>query len=344
MNEEAVYTPKGIAFAPTYECPARCDHCNIPFNKVDTGLRLPIDAARRALAEAKKLGIHAFQIAGGEPTLYEDFMVEVAREGRRLSMKAHRPPTNGWLGGDPERLRALFERLREAGFTAGFRVSCDSFHHRAPLEWVARFVATALEYFSANHITIGCCDIDESRSRRILERLAGIMGLNGLETKLKENHIETCCGRIRLGFWAPTRPTWRLLPDEAFAFREVSIGTPDRERHDREAPVARFGCLGPRGTGYFWLGPEGGVRACCGNANLFSDALLIGNINHERLGDIYERALRDPLLALLAAGGPVRLAMETGDAEALRGRYTHRCELCARLLSAPDVRSRYPRP
>jgi hypothetical protein len=344
LNNKSLYTPKGVAFAPTYECPARCDHCNIPFDRVDTRARLPINVALRALSDAKALGLHAYQIAGGEPTLYEDFMVEVARDGRRLSMKAHRPPTNGWLGGEPDRLHALFERLRVAGFSAGFRVSCDSFHRRVPLESTARFICIALDYFNSNHISIGCCDIDEGRSRGILARLAVIMCGIGVESKVEGDYLLTVRGRLRIGFWAPTRPTWRTVSDDAFLFREVSADEPESERFDRAAPVAPFGCLGPRGVGYFWIGPDGTVRACCGNANLFSDALLIGDAASEPLNDIHARAVRDPLLAALAEGGPVSLARDLGDTDALNARYTHRCELCALLLARTEIRRRYPRP
>jgi len=331
-NDNA-YTPKGVAFAPTYECPARCDHCNIPFDRVDTSARLPVEVALRVLAEAKDLGLHAFQIAGGEPTLYEDFMVGVVREGRRLSMKSHRPPTNGRLGGEPDRLRALMERLRAAGFTAGFRVSCDEFHRRIPLEWVAGFINIALDYFSPNRLSIGCCDADEARSRRRLEALAGILCDAGRKAEFIGGYIETENGKLRVGYWAPTRPTWRAVPDEEFRFREVSAAPEAAGRHDRFAPVAPFGCLGPNGVGYFWIGPTGEVRACCGNANLFSDALVIGNATSEPLREIYDRARRDPVIAALAEGGPVGLATASGQTALLRARYTHRCELCAALLS-----------
>jgi hypothetical protein len=341
LNNLIVYTPKGIVFSPSYECPARCGHCNIPFDKIDTSARLSIETAIRVLAEGKALGLHAFQFAGAEPTLCEDFMVEVFLAGRRLSMKAHRPPTNCWLGGNPDRLRRFFGRLSEAGWTAGFRISCDSFHNRVPLEWTAEFIAAASEYFDMGRFIIGCCDIDENQSRLRVERLSELVSGAGLSASVSGNAFETEKGRIKIAFWAPTRPTWRPLPDDMFRFREVTTDPDTTERFDREAPIGLFGCLGPRGVGYFWLDPTGDVRACCGNSNIFNNALVIGNVERESLGTIYERALANPLLSVLARGGPVALATEAGVEPALNGRFTHRCELCAALLSDRDILSNF---
>ncbi|MFA6450284.1 MAG: radical SAM protein [bacterium] len=337
MDKSSVYTPKGIVFSPSYNCPAHCDHCNIPFDNVDTSIELQIETAKRVLAEGKALGLHAFQFAGAEPTLCEDFMVEVFKEGRRLSMKAHRPPTNCWLGGDPERLRNFFERLSDAGWSAGFRVSCDAFHARVPVEWTARFLATASEFFDLNRFIIGCCDIDEDRSRRRLELLAHAVRETGIEASVDCNCLVTSAGRIKIGFWAPTRPTWKALPDSAFSFRRVSTDPEAAARYDRDAPIGPFGCLGPGGVGYFWLDPNGDTRACCGNSNIFSSALVVGNVTREPLGAIYERALTSQLLNILARGGPVSLAIEAGAGDLLEGKYTHRCELCAALLADPRV-------
>jgi len=288
------------------------------------------------LREAKAMGLHSFQFVGGEPTLRGDFMVEVVAEGRRLSMKPHRPPTNCATAARPEYLRALFARLKQAGFTAGFRVSCDEFHGRVPPESVAAFIVNAADYFDLTRFAIGCCDKNEERSRGRLERVARAMSEMGLESRVGAAKMETARGDIKLGFWAPTRPTWKPLPDSEFVFREVNAGAGASEAPGRgsPAPITRFGCLGPLGVGYVWIDPDGNARACCGNANLFSDKLIIGNIHAEPLAAIVERARRDPVISLLAEGGPVALAAETGLTGLLEKKYTHRCELCAAALNA----------
>jgi len=335
------YTPKGIVFAPTYECEARCGHCNIPFDSIDTEARLNVETAVRVLAEGKALGLHSFQIAGGEPTVCEDFMVETIRAGRRLSMKAHRPPTNCRLGGEPERLLAFFRRLEEAGFKAGFRVSCDAFHSRIPIEWTARFLYEAGNFFPLRNFTIGCCDAGEERSRGRLESLAGAISAMGCPAGYKDGRLDVGGSKIKVGFWAPTRPTWKPLPDHFFRFRDVLADPAATHRFDREAPITAFGCLGPRGVGYFWIDPTGDVRACCGNSNLFSNALIIGKVERESLSEIYSRSIKSPLLSVLARGGPVALALEAGAAEYLDRPYTHRCELCAVLLADPRISENY---
>jgi len=336
LDNRAEYTPKGIAFAPSYECPGGCLHCNIPFDRIDAKAELDAGSAARALREAKAMGLHSFQFVGGEPTLRGDFMVEVVAEGRRLSMKPHRPPTNCATAARPEYLRALFARLKQAGFTAGFRVSCDEFHGRVPPESVAAFIVNAADYFDLTRFAIGCCDKNEERSRGRLERVARAMSEMGLESRVGAAKMETARGDIKLGFWAPTRPTWKPLPDSEFVFREVNAGAGASEAPGRgsPAPITRFGCLGPLGVGYVWIDPDGNARACCGNANLFSDKLIIGNIHAEPLAAIVERASHDPVISLLAEGGPVALAAETGLTGLLEKKYTHRCELCAAALNA----------
>jgi hypothetical protein len=336
LERRAEYTPKGIAFAPSYECPGGCLHCNIPFDRIDASAELDIDAALRVLREAKALGLHSFQFVGGEPTLRGDFMVELVKEGRRLSMKPHRPPTNCAAAARPDYLRDLFSRLKQAGFTAGFRVSCDEFHRRVPSENVAAFIVSAADFFDLTRFAIGCCDKDEERSRLRIGRVALLMADMGLETRVGKSKLETARGDIKLGFWAPTRPTWKPLPDSEFVFREVDGGAngEDAQKRGYPAPITRFGCLGPLGVGYVWIDPDGNARACCGNANLFSDKLIIGNIHAEPLAAIVERARRDPVISALADGGPVLLAAKTGLLGLLEKKYTHRCELCAAVLNA----------
>ncbi len=307
-------------------------------------VKLGIDTAKRVLSEAVGIGIHAFQFAGGEPTLCEDFMVEVFEEGRRLSMKMHRPPTNCLLGGTPEKLRVFLERLKKAGFTAGFRLSCDTYHHRIPTDWIARFIFESASTITLRHFSIGCCDINERRSRMLLSELCEGLERLGMKAVLEEKIISTDAGRIKLGFWAPTRPAWKTLPDDAVIARDVTADTADSDRRDRAAPISPFGCVGPMGVGYFWVDPDGSVRACCGNANIFNESLVIGNVNRESLSVIRERAARDPLLGVLAEGGPVGLALKMGREEVFNKRYTHRCELCHELLAGGKARSMFSLP
>lgn len=329
MNDShSPYAPKGIAISPTYECPCLCDHCNIRFNEINIGERLPIDDGIRILREAKVVGLNAFQLVGGEPTLYEDFFVAAYQEAGRLSMKRHRPPTNCAIGADEKRLRSFFERLAAVGFTSGFRISLDRFHHRIPLESVARFIAVASEYFSLKPFVIGCCDVDEEQSKKLIREMVVKLTEMGLEAAFQDDEKLIVDGeKISTGFWAPTRPTWKPLPDEMFRFSEVEASESKQKFH-KGAPIAAYPCLGPQGVGYLWVEPNGDVRPCCGNAVNFIDALIIGNVHRDSIEKIIERATESDYVGALASGGPVELAKYAGMEHLLSYGYTHRCDLC----------------
>jgi len=291
-------------------------------------LRLPIDTALRILDEAKEVGIHSFQIAGGEPTLYEDFMVEVIAHGKKLSMKAHRPPTNCYIAKDTSRMRRFFSRLADIGFAAGFRISCDRFHKAIAPELIADFIINSSDFFKLDRFSIGCCDINEARSIERLGEVVSHMNENGFRATLHSNKLETEHGTIKIGFWAPTRPTWKNVPDDEFIFRSVDPCLSAVKSFEKTAPISRFGCLGPEGVGYLWIEPDGSVRACCGNANIFIDELKIGNAAHENIKDILKKAMMNEMLSALASGGPIELAEMSGFDLDAGCKYTHRCELC----------------
>lgn len=341
MSDSDKYSPKGIAFAPTYACPGGCGHCNIRFGEIDTSITLPLETGIKVLRQAKEIGLSAFQIVGGEPTLEEGFFVGMVEEGRRLTMKCHRPPTNCFLGGDEPRLRNFFGRLKDAGYSAGFRISLDRFHGRIPVEHVAKFISVASEYFSLKPFVIGCCDIDEARSVELLEKLAGLLRESGLAAEIAGNRLVTDKGQIKLGFWAPTRPTCKPLPDEEFEFRKVDENAEPTDQLKRGGAIGPYGCLGKSGVGYLWVEPDGGVRLCCGNAVNFIEALKMGNVYEDSLEGIVRRAEGSELVAALAAGGPVEVARRAGAGEALKRKYTHRCELCWTLLSDQVVLKKF---
>lgn len=335
-KEKSGYVAKGLALVPTYRCPGRCDHCNIDFENIDKWPELPADAAVRVMEEAQALGLSRIQFCGGEPTLRPEFMLKVVKTGRKMGKKFHRPPTTGWLGEKPHELESFLLRLRDAGYTSGFRLSVDHYHRRVPLESAANFIRAYSRVFPIKTLSIGCCDADRDRSARILRELAGKLEEQGLPVeKIDNKHFKTARGRISLGLWTPTRPTWKPLDDSHFEFKPVSFERAGEKVFSREAPIQPFGCLGSEGVGYLWVEPDGAVRACCGNANCFIDRLVIGNALKESLETILLRAKSDPLLQVLAEGGPVALAARLPDDEKKKiaeTKFTHRCELCYYLL------------
>lgn len=342
MSEQLnTYTPKGVALVSTWRCPGGCEHCNIDFASMTEWPEMPAGEAVRVMAEARALGINSVQLCGGEPLLRPDFVLEIAAAGARMGTTFHRPPTTGFSGAAPLELEALLRKLRDTGWRSGFRLSVDWFHRRVPLEAQAGFIEVYSRVFPLKSLAIGCCDADRGRSAERLGALAELLAARGLgPAAVGEKRLETAAGAISLGFWSPTRPTWTRLDDSMFEFKSVSFQKVSDREFARATPIQPFGCLGPKGVGYLWVEPDGAVRACCGNANCFIDRLIIGNAYREPLAEMVDRARRDPLIAALAEGGPVALAGRLPEAirrEIAETQFTHRCELCHRLLCKEGV-------
>lgn len=59
---------KGIVLVPTYRCNLSCDYCYNPPPR-DMHTVLPIDAGRKILVEAQRMGAESLDLVGGEPSI-----------------------------------------------------------------------------------------------------------------------------------------------------------------------------------------------------------------------------------------------------------------------------------
>jgi len=321
-NRASFYKAKGITFIPTYRCPAKCSHCNVKDNGAGMG-GMDIDFALDILHQARSMGITAFQFSGGEPTLYPDFIIAVIREGQKLSMRCHRPPTSGYIGRFPDKARDFMGRLKDVGYQSGFRLSLDFYHDYYAQDW-ADFTLFFGEFFSFRQFSIGCCGKERGRTERRLERYADNLRDRGLEVtlRLSMGRMYLNGEKVKVGFWAPTRPTYKELNDSEFNFRKIN---------------SRKGCLGPEGVGYLWVEPSGHLRICAGNANVAIPDLVIGNLKKERLDGLMKKVYRKKAYRILAQDGPLGLVESIKKAEPelfpADSLYTHRCELCYRIFT-----------
>ena len=324
------YCPKGVTFILTYHCNLSCPQCDVPTERLRDTSSLDTRLGIRVLQEARKAGINSFQVSGGEPTLEPDLYVALVEKAMRLGMRVNRPATNGFLGTRPEQAEEFFSSLRELGYRAGFRLSIDEYH--APLGppvW-AGFTFQFQRYLPLGSLSIGCCDVSRERSRLWIEKYLEELRAKGLSGDYREGEKAIRFGRekVSLGFWAPTRPTRENLPASHFRWREI--------------PAETRGCLGPKGNAYLWIEPEGRVRVCAGNANIFSPLLSAGNLKEENLGSILCRIDDDPLYRLLSEEGVAGLRRRLrGKVEipfCLDGEFTHPCELCYNILTDVSCR------
>src|SRR5580765_822 len=87
-----MFRPNYVSFAGTYQCNLACPHCCVPIEWTD---RLPVDVALRFLEDAHKEGINRIGFTGGEPFVYPEFVITIARRAAALGFRFDKVMTNG---------------------------------------------------------------------------------------------------------------------------------------------------------------------------------------------------------------------------------------------------------
>src|SRR5437879_11773784 len=86
------FRPNYLSFAGTYQCNLSCPHCCVPIEWPD---RLDIATALRFLEGAHAEGIEVLGFTGGEPFLYPEFLLALARRAAELGFRFDKVMTNG---------------------------------------------------------------------------------------------------------------------------------------------------------------------------------------------------------------------------------------------------------
>ena len=102
--------------------------------------QIAADAVRRV---AEKYEIQTVMTFGGEPLLYTDAVYAIMTAAKERNIPRRQVITNGYFSKDPEKIRAVAERLAECGVN-DLLLSVDAFHQETiPLETVKIFAAEA---------------------------------------------------------------------------------------------------------------------------------------------------------------------------------------------------------
>lgn len=132
-----------IEFVVTNVCTGRCKHCSQGDHMAcDEGIipQIAADAVRRV---AEKYDIQTVMTFGGEPLLYTDAVYAIMTAAKERNIPRRQVITNGYFSKDPEKIRAVAERLAECGVN-DLLLSVDAFHQETiPLEVVKSFAAEA---------------------------------------------------------------------------------------------------------------------------------------------------------------------------------------------------------
>ncbi|MCI0462192.1 MAG: radical SAM protein [Gemmataceae bacterium] len=307
------FRPNYLSFAGTYQCNLTCAHCCVPIEWTE---RLDIGTALRFLEDAHAHGIGILGLTGGEPFLYPDFVQAVCRRAVELGFRFDRVMTNGVWYRDSAHLEEVLSGLAETGFSGKLGLSVDKFHG-IQTEALAAFCRAARRVFGRDSIV----SLNYA-SRRPDQGLEPVHALaKALDAVVEWSEL---LGRYLLVAPELTMTlNWNHLAPVERA--ERFTGAWDEVWFEEDY------CEGPGQA--LIVTPRGEVKPCCGFASDL-DQLTIGNIYHDTVAQVIERARKHPYVGKVFREGlsAIRDEILARDPGALPGATSNHCYFCWYVL------------
>jgi MoaA/NifB/PqqE/SkfB family radical SAM enzyme len=287
----------------TYKCNASCEFCYYNCSPQQNGL-MPVDTAISAWHSLKILAgdTAKIHITGGEPFLYWDHLRQVLEQAKKHNLgKVDLIETNGFWATSPEITIKRLKALDELGMHR-LKISTDSFHQEyVDIEPIRLLANMASDILGSDRVLV--------RWRKCLETAVKMKGLSNEE--LKQQYIRA----IRD---CPCRFTGRAGGKLA-----ESVATEPVEKLEKMTCKTDF--LGAKGV---HIDPFGNVfnGTCSG--------IIIGNINHKPLEDIWKNFLpaQNEFINTLFEQGPAGLLEKATIASYGKAKvYANKCHLCASI-------------
>jgi MoaA/NifB/PqqE/SkfB family radical SAM enzyme len=308
------FRPNYISFSGTYQCNLTCPHCCVPIEWPD---HLPIPAAVRFLEQAAEYGIDVVGFTGGEPFLYPDFVIDVSRRAAELGFRFDKVMTNGVWFEDARQLETIITGLRDAGYSGKIGLSIDKFHGKHTEKLIAFCRAVRGIFDRDNILSLSYASPSPDRGLQPIHDLA--------------RHLEAVVE------WSELLHRYLLVsPDFTMTLNWNHLAAVERAENlpsnwDGQWFEEDY-CEGPGQA--LIVTPRGEVKPCCGFASDL-DQLTIGNIHHDSLSDIVERAGNHPYVGKLFREGLLAIRDEilAHDPNALPGATSNHCFFCWYVLT-----------
>lgn len=297
-----------IGLMLTYKCTVACPHCIVEAGPHRTE-EMPLVHAMDWLDHARRYRqgvIEAVALTGGEPFYNLDHLAQVSAFSRSIGFIVTVVTNAFWATSRDAALRIL-EQLPAIQAIA---VSADVYHQVAiPFERVKNAVCAARELGRIYTIAV-CTDSEEDSEHQKIIKQLDAMG--------EADHVRVAV-TLPVGRAQQARGLhYSISPDPAVAACPVA-----------SAPV---------------IFPNGNVVACIGPLLTLPPGhpLFLGNLFHEPLAQILDRAEINPVLHAIRVWGPhklVALLRHNGDAALLPKEYISNaaCDACFKLLSNPSI-------
>jgi len=112
----------------SYRCTNRCRHCLYRCSPEQPDDWMTLEMAEGVFRALKNEPVRSIHLAGGEPTMREDLLVDIIRLGISMDIPIEYVETNGAWCSDDEKAIEGMTRFREAGLPA-ILVSVSMFHN-----------------------------------------------------------------------------------------------------------------------------------------------------------------------------------------------------------------------
>ncbi|HKI34812.1 MAG TPA: radical SAM protein, partial [Gemmataceae bacterium] len=308
------FRPNYLMLCSSYQCNLSCAHCCVPIEWPD---RLDVATAVRFLDEARAYGIAVLGFTGGEPFLYPEFLQALCRRATALGFRYDKVMTNGVWHRDGAHLEGVLGELAAAGFTGKLGLSVDKFHgsHTAKL---VEFCGAARRVFDRDDIiSLSYASRHPDHGLEPVRALARELGAVVEWSDVLRRYLLVSPDFTMTLNWNHLAPVER-----AERFTGAWDGTWFAEDY----------CEGPGQA--LIVTPRGEVKPCCGFASDL-DQLTIGNIHHDTVAEIVERARWHPYVGRVFSEGltAIRDEILARDPEALPGATSNQCYFCWYVLT-----------
>lgn len=295
-------TPSLVSVFLDYQCNFSCTHCSVG-SSPKTRFPMPtslLDIFFDQLSTLSSIKVVTF--TGGEATLHLDMLKSSISRAKQHG-KVTRVVSNGWWAKSDEAALAFLHDLQKAGLDE-INTSFDDY--RLPFIKFSKIV----------HLVSAAI------------KLGIRVGVGAIKSS---NSSEWCAERIRNEL-----AKYLSLPLSELS-KHVSVvsdyPTPSGSGEDLDVAGLDGGLKTTIGCGDLMstisLHPNGSIKACCGHIQFYAKDLEIGNLYHESLSDIVNRARRNTLLWLIHTLGPKKILEDLGY---VTDRYTSKCHACKALL------------
>lgn len=259
------FKPTEIIFGATDACNLHCPHCYVSRspNKLST------ETAKTFIKSAVSSSLNPNYIkkigfSGGEPFLYQEFLLEIIKFTVENDLMFDQIMTNGDWWKDEAELELKLQQLYDAGFDGKIGLSWDIFHNQSA-ERMDTFISTVERIFGAYSLVIQSVIPADK-----------ICSAYPSAKEIQNMYPEITVYPMEQSFPGNDPKSWRMKKWFKDDF-----------------------CQGPGNILY--IHPDGNIAPCCGFANE-NPKLFIGTIN-DTFDEVIKKAEANPMIHLCYTEG-----------------------------------------